>query len=164
MEQSFGKRLSALRKERGLTQDSVAEQLRVSPQAVSKWENDSSCPDISLLPQIAKLYDTTIDCLFGQEPQPTTQVIPKEKRKNPDDMVLHILVNDTSGNKVRVNLPMVLIKTALEIGLSLPQLTGNTALEHIDLEKVMLLVDRGLVGKLIEVESAGGETIEIVVD
>ncbi|MBE6935793.1 MAG: helix-turn-helix transcriptional regulator [Ruminococcaceae bacterium] len=164
MTETFGKKLAALRKERGLTQDAVAERLSVSPQAVSKWENDSSCPDITLLPQIAKLYDTTIDTLFGREPQPETQLLPERERKKPDDLLLHILVNDAEGTRVRVNLPMLLIKTALEIGLSLPQLTGNPALENIDLEKVMLLVDRGLIGKLVEVESADGTTVEIVVD
>ena len=53
MEMSLGKKLAALRHEHGFTQDTVAERLGVSPQAVSKWENDSSCPDVMLLPQIA---------------------------------------------------------------------------------------------------------------
>ena len=164
MTETFGKKLAALRKARGLTQDSVAERLSVSPQAVSKWENDSSCPDIALLPQIAALYDTTIDALFGREAQPVTQLLPEMKRRNPDDMVLHILVNDGAGTKVQVNLPIPLVKTALEIGLSLPQLTGNSYLENIDLEKVLLLVDRGLIGKIVEVNTADGVTVQIVVD
>ena len=42
MEQSLGKKLSTLRREHGLTQDTVAERLGVSPQAVSKWENEVS--------------------------------------------------------------------------------------------------------------------------
>ncbi len=164
MEQSLGKKLSTLRREHGLTQDTVAERLGVSPQAVSKWENDSSCPDVMLLPQIAKLYDTTIDALLNNEPAPIATVVPIEKRKNPDDMMLRVIVNSSDGDKVRVNLPIVLVKTALEIGLTLPQVSGNPNLQNIDLEKVMLLVDRGLVGKLVEVESADGDIVEIVVE
>ena len=41
---TLGKRIMALRKAAGMTQEQVAERLGVSPQAVSKWENDVSCP------------------------------------------------------------------------------------------------------------------------
>lgn len=40
--ETMGKRIAAFRKERGLTQDQLAEQLGISPQAVSKWETDLS--------------------------------------------------------------------------------------------------------------------------
>lgn len=164
MDMSLGKKLAALRREHGFTQDTVAERLGVSPQAVSKWENDSSCPDVMLLPQIAKLYGTTIDALLNNKPEPVASIVPIEQRKNPDDMMLRIIVNSSDGDRIRVNLPIVLVKTALEIGLSLPQVSGNEALQNIDLAKVMLLVDRGLVGKLVEVESADGDIVEIVVE
>lgn len=164
MEMSLGKKLAALRREHGFTQDTVAERLGVSPQAVSKWENDSSCPDVMLLPQIAKLYGTTIDTLLNDKPEPVASIVPIEQRKNPDDMMLRIHVNSAGGDKVRVNLPIILVKTALEIGLSLPQISGNETLQNIDLSKVMLLVDRGLVGKLVEIESADGDSVEIVVE
>ncbi len=164
MEMSLGKKLAALRHEHGFTQDTVAERLGVSPQAVSKWENDSSCPDVMLLPQIAKLYGTSIDTLLDNKQEPVAVVLPAEQRKNPDDMVLHIIVKSADGDKVRINLPVALIKMSLEIGLSLPQIAGQATLQNIDLEKVMLLIDRGLVGKLVEVESAGGDVVEIVVE
>ena len=164
MKQTLGEKLSNLRREHGFTQDMVAERLGVSPQAVSKWENDTSCPDIMLLPQIAKLYETSIDALLNEKPQPVVSVIPAEKRKSTDDMILRIIVNSSSGDVVRVNLPIILVKTALEIGLSMPQLSGNEALQNIDLEKVLLLVDRGLVGKLVEVQTAEGDMVEIVVE
>ena len=50
MEMTIGKRIAALRREKNLKQDDLAQMLEVSPQAVSKWENDQTCPDISLLP------------------------------------------------------------------------------------------------------------------
>ena len=53
MEMTIGKRIAALRREKNLKQDDLAQMLEVSPQAVSKWENDQTCPDISLLPKLA---------------------------------------------------------------------------------------------------------------
>lgn len=69
MEQTIGKRIMTLRKSKGMTQDQLAEQLGVSPQAVSKWENDISCPDITLLPRLAEVFSVTTDWLLGV-PQP----------------------------------------------------------------------------------------------
>ena len=65
MEQTLGKRIMENRKRLGWTQDRLAEQMGVSAQAVSKWENDQSCPDISLLPKLAELFGITVDELLG---------------------------------------------------------------------------------------------------
>jgi len=46
MEKTLGKRIAELRKKKGLKQETLAEKLAVSPQAVSKWENDQTCPDM----------------------------------------------------------------------------------------------------------------------
>lgn len=44
--QTLGQRIAEKRRGRGMTQEALAEQLSVTPQAVSKWENDASCPDV----------------------------------------------------------------------------------------------------------------------
>ena len=67
MEQTLGKRIVANRKRLGLTQDSLAEQLGVTAQAVSKWENDQSCPDITMIPRLAEIFGITTDELLGVE-------------------------------------------------------------------------------------------------
>ena len=67
MEQTMGKRISSSRKRMGMTQDALAEQLGVTAQAVSKWENDQSCPDITMLPKLAKIFGITTDELLGVE-------------------------------------------------------------------------------------------------
>jgi len=64
--QTMGKRISDLRKGKGMTQEQLAQQLGVTPQAVSKWENDLSCPDISILPQLAETLGVTTDELLGK--------------------------------------------------------------------------------------------------
>lgn len=67
MEQTLGKRIVAQRKRLGLTQDQLAERLGVTAQAVSKWENDQSCPDISMLPKLAEIFGMSTDELLGME-------------------------------------------------------------------------------------------------
>lgn len=57
-----------LRKEKGLSQSMLAEKLQITFQSVSKWENNLSCPDISLLPSIAEVLEVSIDELFGIAP------------------------------------------------------------------------------------------------
>ena len=67
MASTLGKRIIANRKRLGLTQDQLAEKLGITAQAVSKWENDLSCPDISILPQLADIFGITTDELLGRE-------------------------------------------------------------------------------------------------
>lgn len=59
--------IAQLRRERGLTQDALAERIGVSPQTVSKWENQATCPDVALLPVLADVFGVRIDALFGRE-------------------------------------------------------------------------------------------------
>ena len=64
--ETMGKRISELRKNKGMTQEQLAQQVGVTAQAVSKWENDLSCPDISILPQLAEALGVTTDELLGK--------------------------------------------------------------------------------------------------
>ena len=63
----MGTRISARRRDKGLTQEALANILGVSNQAVSKWEGDICCPDIALLPLLADTLEMTLDELFGRE-------------------------------------------------------------------------------------------------
>lgn len=62
----IGSQIAAYRKQLGMTQEQLANELGVSNQAVSKWESDQSCPDIQLLPQLADLFHISLDTLFGR--------------------------------------------------------------------------------------------------
>lgn len=55
------------RKSLGFTQQALADKLNVSFQAVSKWENGTSCPEIELLPMLANVLETSVDSLLGYE-------------------------------------------------------------------------------------------------
>ena len=63
--QTMGKIIRGLRKKKGLTGEQLGIYLSVSTAAISKWENDLSYPDITLLPEIANIFDTSIEYLFG---------------------------------------------------------------------------------------------------
>ena len=66
-EETLGRRIARHRKRICLTQDALAEKLGVTAQAVSKWENDQSCPDITMLPRLAEIFDVTTDRLLGRQ-------------------------------------------------------------------------------------------------
>ncbi|MBR5868516.1 MAG: helix-turn-helix domain-containing protein, partial [Clostridia bacterium] len=67
MKISIGTNLKNLRQKKGMTQEGLAELLGVSPQAVSRWENDSAYPDITLLPGLALFFDVSVDALVGMD-------------------------------------------------------------------------------------------------
>lgn len=164
MNETIGNRIAKFRKAKGMTQEDLANQLGVSSQAVSKWENDASCPDISLLPQLSKVLGVTTDeLLTGKNDE--VKMVPVEHRKPLDQLTMRIRVDSSEGDKVRVNLPMSLVKVGLEIGMDMSgSVSGMENLKNVDLGKVLELVEHGLIGKLVEVESAEGDTVEIVVE
>ena len=165
MEETLGKRISALRKQKDLRQDDIAQLLDVSPQAVSKWENDQTCPDIGLLPKLAKILGVTTDeLLSGKQELQEVKLVPPEERKDIQDMLLRIMVDSADGDKVRVNLPMALVQVAMDMGMEMPQLSGKETLKNIDLNQILELVRQGAVGNLVEVESSDGDIVRIFVE
>ncbi|MBO7251040.1 MAG: helix-turn-helix transcriptional regulator [Oscillospiraceae bacterium] len=163
--ETLGKRIAELRKSKHWTQDDLSQKIGVSAQAVSKWENDQSCPDISLLPQLAALLGVSVDeLLSGKQTIPAAQVLPESQRKDMKDMMLRIIVDSKDGDRVKVNLPVALVQVAMDIGMEAPQLSGNAALKSIDLRQILELVKNGMVGNLVEVETADGDTVRIFVE
>lgn len=162
---TIGKRISEYRKKKNLKQDELAEMLGVSPQAVSKWENDLSCPDISLLPELSRILGVSIDEIVqGKKEEPIVSLLPEEQRKDINNLMLRIVVDSEEGDRVRVNLPMALVKVAIETGISMPQINGSEALKNIDFAQIFTLVENGAIGNLVEVDSADGDTVRIFVE
>lgn len=164
MEMTLGKRIAFLRKDKEFKQDELAEKLGVSAQAVSKWENDQTCPDITLLPELAKLLGVTVDELLSGKSEPAVTMLPEAERKDIKDMMIRIQVDSSDGDKVRVNLPMGLVQIALDTGMALPQFSGSDILKSIDFNQIIELVRHGVMGNLIDIESADGDTVRIFVE
>ena len=62
--QTLGMMISLLRKEKGMTQLELAEKMRVTDKAVSKWERDLSFPDINSIPKLAEVFEVSVDELM----------------------------------------------------------------------------------------------------
>lgn len=91
MEQNIlGKNIAALRKAKDLTQEALARQLGVTFQAVSKWENGQSCPDIAMLPDLSDILGVSIDELFGRAPLVQAEALPPvEIQQAPAEWVIY---------------------------------------------------------------------------
>lgn len=151
-----------------LTQSDLAEKLSVSPQAVSKWENDNAYPDITILSDLASILQCSVDTLLnGFVPADTRFDSDVTKKKNLDDLVFRIRIID-GGTKVNVNLPLPLLEAFR--GMDASSLTiasgdGTTdMLKAIDIDKLIELAERGVLGKLVEIEGEDGESVLIFVE
>lgn len=82
---SLGAMIAELRKEKGLTQLELANMMNVTDKAVSKWERDISCPDISSIPRLAEILGVSVDDLMRSNSHR------KEKAENLEDKVMLIL-------------------------------------------------------------------------
>ena len=61
---TLGMMISSFRKEKGMTQIELSEKMGVTDKAVSKWERDLACPDVSTLPKLAEIFDVSVDELM----------------------------------------------------------------------------------------------------
>lgn len=169
MNKTFGERIAEKRKSKGYTQEQLAEMMGVTAQAVSKWENDLSCPDVMTLPTLAQKLGCTVDeLLTGRDSAPQPTVVPAEHRKPFEQMMLKIIVNSNEGDRVFVNIPMPLLKIFLDAGLNPFSLSMGKSDSlnnlNIDWNAIIMLIEQGTIGKLVEVSSADGDVVEIVVE
>mgnify|MGYP001767877498 FL=1 len=162
MKETFGQRFSRLRKAKGLRQEDIAEKINISPQAVSKWENDISLPDITILSELSDLLGVSLDELLGKESK-RVEMVAKEV-KDFSKMMLRVVVNSKDGDKVRVNLPMPLVKILFESGMKMPEINGQDYLNQLDLKQIIALVEQGVIGEIVTVDSEDGDHIAIVVE
>lgn len=121
---TMGKRISSLRKQRGLTQDQLAARVGVTAQAVSKWENDISCPDISILAKLAETLGVTTDELLGVKPvEPRVVVVESDRKRSGDTKKQHSFIFRWSAGK----------RSAIFFGLLVALVGLALLLEHLGL-------------------------------
>ena len=162
MQETFGQRLQRLRKNANLTQEDVATKLNITAQAVSKWENDVSAPDISVLVELSDILGVSLDELLGKQRE--TSLVPESQRKDINNMFFRVKIRSNDGDKVNVNLPLALAKIFLDSGMDLPQVNGKDVLKNIDFKQLFTLIEKGVVGKLIDIESGDGDFVEVWVE
>lgn len=159
---TLGERLANYRKKSGLTQEQVADKMNVSAQAVSKWENDVSSPDISALMPLAELYNVSVDVLLGGEEKVKTTL---NKTKDFNELICKVRITSEQGSKVNVNLPMALIKVFAQASEDGKQnnFKFNGSDVNIDFNQIVELVQQGVLGKIVEIED-GDDHVEIFVE
>ena len=89
---TLGSFLTALRKANGMTQKDLADRLNVSDKAVSRWERDENCPDLTLIPVIADIFGVTSDELLRGERKTGDAPVSTEKS---DRQIRHLVDNVT---------------------------------------------------------------------
>lgn len=164
MEKTIGKKLYDLRKQSGFTQDYVAEKLGVSAQAVSKWENDIACPDIMTLPNIAELYGITIDELFKNDEVQSNVKYEKAEKVNENELVLRVYVDTAQGDDIKVNLPYLLVKELINVGIDISGVFAGVDLSEVNFESIFKMVELGALGEIVTVETQNGDDIRVVVE
>ncbi len=152
--ETFGQRFQRLRKERNLTQEDIAKKVNMSYQAISKWENDITSPDISLLNTLSTILDVSLDTLLGKE-----VVTSLEPTKDLSKLMLKIICID-NADKVNINIPVLLIKICLESNLAIPNINDK----NIDFKAIFNLIENGVIGELMTIQSEDGSNVVIKVE
>ena len=115
MEQTLGKRIVQHRKRLGLTQDQLAEKLGVTAQAVSKWENDQSCPDIAMLPRLAEIFGITTDVLLGSAPDETVHQAEVVNPNEEADSGNHFEFTWDAGRKGSLGFALLVLAVGIQL-------------------------------------------------
>lgn len=160
---TIGEKINDLRKQRNMTQDELAEKMGVSSQAVSKWEKDLSIPDLPVLLELSDFFHISLDDLV-KEKEDSVQLVPEGQRKDINEMLLRINIHTVKGDKVRVNLPLALVKIASQMDMEMLQFKGSEVLKTLDLKAIVAMIESGVVGKIVEVESSEGDIVEVTVE
>lgn len=165
---SLGERIASLRKAKGMTQEQLAELCSVTPQAVSKWENNITAPDILLIPRLSELLCVSCDELLGVRRADTVMVHKDTVDLNKMLLKIRILSND--GDKVNVNFPLAIAELFIKNKDLISLVSGNKngknldALKEIDFDSILSLVHQGVIGKIIEIEDKEGTKVEVWVE
>lgn len=161
-ELTLGRRIAQLRRAQGFTQEVLAESLGVTAQAVSKWENDQSCPDIMTLPKLARYLEVSVDTLLTGE-EFTTPGAPVRPAKKPEELIVRIAITEQGGNRFNVNLPFTVFKLGARFGML--SITWNenesdaeakaSMLSGLDFSTMVQMIESGVTGKLLDLDDKG---------
>ena len=156
---TLGERLSIARKKQGLTQDDFAKQLDVTAQAISKWENNLSCPDIMLLPKISEILGVSIEeLLIGEDKK---EEKPKLSVNTGSRLKLKIKVTPLNKKPTNITVPVALVKRVAKIGNGISGILGNGSISSVQLEEILELAEEGATGEILNIEAEDGTEITI---
>ena len=159
MKINIGENLKKMRLSKDLTQEQLAEVFGVSPQAISRWENNTAYPDITILPGIAIFYETTIDSIIGMDDIRKTESINKIHND------VHILMRD---NKVDETITMLRDALKLYPNCFLGDLAETLAVKGTQnndvaiMEEAVTLFERWANSNNISMKSKSTKTVHMI--
>ena len=157
---TMGRRIAFYRKKAGFTQEDLAEKCSVTPQAVSKWENDICMPDIAQIPVLAGLFDITCDELFGVERQTNRQPV------DSSGLCVALRAESSERDSVDLHLPfetaLAMLTTKFIDKTKFINFDGRNPFSDINLEKIISMANAGAIGKILEAESSEGDHVSVV--
>lgn len=157
---TLGQRIAHYRKLRGITQEELGEKCGVSSQAVSKWENDISAPDITLIGTLSGIFGISADELLGLKREVATAV--KPETIDEERLLLRVNIDSNDGDKVRINVPYKLGLVLMQSGAVGDK--NSDALKNIDFKQIAEMVKMGILGPIVDIESADGDRVKITVE
>ena len=163
-ESTIGERIAKGRKKCGYTQEAFAELLNVTPQAVSKWENNASCPDIQLLPEVGKLLGISVDELLTGEKPKADEPKKEERAVDTSKLKFVIRVEKPEQKPVVVSFPFAAAKRFAKIGNGISGVVGNGTLSGEQLDEIINLVENGATGEVFKVESNDDTIVRFAVE
>lgn len=146
MKTSIGQNIAYYRKKLGMTQEELSEKMNVTAQAVSKWENDISYPDLECIGRLAKALDTTVNNIIdGEDAQPVVRLAESDDVSNR----LLVIKVKTQEYNVSTRFPIELIKqSGFEEWLS-----ENVVKHNSSASAAIELIKRGTIGEIVNVET-----------
>lgn len=144
---TIGKNIAERRRALGMTQETLAEKVGVSAQAVSKWENDMTEPDAEMLLTLADIFGATVDELLRGSIKPVIKE--NEDGIKPEDRILRInVVSDDVNVTVRIPAGLILSGNYSALGG-----VGDSIRSQLD--SIINMIENNTVGSVVEVDNEG---------
>ena len=156
---SLGEALKVHRTQCKMTQEFVAETIGVSRQAVSKWENNSSCPDVSLLTEIADYFGVSVDALLRENEEDivnSSENKDANAKTSDDKKNIMIKVTQQNGKENIIKVPFKFVKLGLNIG-------NMFGLSKDISDKIATLAENDMTD-IVNIDTENGEHIAITLD
>ncbi len=161
--ETIGSRIAHARKALGYTQEDFSQMLDVTAQAVSKWENDISCPDIQLLPRIAQILGITTDELLTGKKTHQNKETPNINIDT-SNLKININVIKPEQNPVNVSLPLSMLKRFAKIGNGISGIVGTGAIDGIKFDEILNLIENGATGEILNVVTDDNTSVKISIE
>lgn len=154
---TIGQNIAYFRKQKNMTQEELAEKMSVTAQAISKWECDTSYPDITVIQTLSKTLGVSVtELLEGISTPPQFKDAPQEII---DRRIVRIEVQ-TKGAKIVTRFPVQAMKKAIENG----TLEGLLDDDFEKVASILGMIDEGMTGRLVDVNTPDTQVVITVED